>query len=119
MTQICLIDDDHDVRRTLRTQLESGGFKVVEASNGIEGLRLVEHHPCEIVIVDLIMPEKEGLSTILELKTRFPQLGILAISGRAEYLTLARELGADGSLPKPIHVTMLLDNVRKIVDARA
>lgn len=119
MTQICLIDDDHDVRRTLRSQLESGGFKVVEASNGLEGLRLLEHHPCEIVIVDLIMPEKEGLSTILELKTRFPQLGILAISGRAEYLTLAQELGADEALPKPIHLATLLDNVRKLVRAKA
>jgi len=118
MTQICLIDDDHDVRRTLRSQLESGGFKVVEASNGLEGLRLLEHHPCELVIVDLIMPEKEGLSTILELKTRFPHVRILAITGRADYLKLARELGAHEALPKPIHVATLLDTVRKLVESK-
>jgi DNA-binding response OmpR family regulator len=120
MTQICLIDDDHDVRRTLRTQLESGGYKVLEASNGHEGLRLVELHPCNIVIIDLVMPEKEGLSTILEIKERFPHVRILAITGRdVQYLKLARELGAHETLSKPIHSATLLDAVHKLARSEA
>jgi DNA-binding response OmpR family regulator len=115
MTQICLIDDDHDVRRTLRSHLESGGYKVIEASNGHEGLRLLGHHACEIAIVDLIMPEKEGLSTILEIKERFPRVRVLAITGRdAQYLKLAGQLGADETLAKPIHTAALLECVRRL-----
>jgi DNA-binding response OmpR family regulator len=115
MTEVCLIDDDHDVRRTLRNHLESDGFKVVEGSNGHEGLRLLEHHPCKIAVIDLIMPEKEGLSTILEIKSRFPHLRILAISGRdVQYLKLATELGADETLSKPLHMATFLAAVRRL-----
>jgi CheY-like chemotaxis protein len=120
MTQVCLIDDDHEVRRTLRSQLESGGFKVVEASNGHEGLRQLEHHVCEIAVVDLIMPEKEGLSTILEIKSRFPHVRVLAISGRdVQYLKLAGELGADETLSKPLHSATLLNAVQKLAGPAA
>jgi DNA-binding NarL/FixJ family response regulator len=116
MTEVCLIDDDHAVRRTLRNQLESGGFKVVEASNGHEGLRLLEHHDCKIAVIDIIMPEKEGLSTILEIKSRFPQVRILAISGRdPQYLKLATELGAHETLSKPLRTESFLDAVRRLV----
>lgn len=120
MTHICLIDDDHDVRRALRSLLESAGYNVIEASNGHEGLRLLEHHASDIAIIDLIMPEKEGLSTILEIKERFPRVRMLAITGRDDqYLKLARELGAEGTLSKPIRKAALLDAVRKLAGPAA
>jgi CheY-like chemotaxis protein len=118
MTVVCLIDDDHDVRRTLRAQLESAGYKVIEGSNGHEGLRLLGHHDCDIVVVDMIMPEKEGLSTILDIKQRFPHVRTLAITGQdAQYLKLARELGADETLSKPFRSATLIEAVRKLVAA--
>lgn len=120
MTQICLVDDDHDVRRTLRTHLESAGYKVLEASNGHEGLRLLGHHPCNIAIVDIIMPEKEGLSTILEIKEQHPHVRIIAISGRdVEYLKLARALGADETMAKPIRSAALIEAVNKLAGSGA
>ena len=76
---------------------------------------MLEHHAFEIAIVDLIMPEKEGLSTILEIKSRFPQVRVLAITGRdVQYLKLAGELGADETLSKPIHAAALLECVRRL-----
>ena len=120
MTQICLMDDDRDVRRILRTQLEAAGYDVIEASNGHEGLRLLAQNACDIAIVDLIMPEKEGLSTILEIKERFPRVRMLAITGRdVQYLKLARELGAEETLSKPIHAAALLEAVRKLAGPAA
>src|SRR5688572_234064 len=81
MQRILVIDDDEQVRALLYEILDRAGFKVVEATNGVEGLKLYRAQPADLVITDLIMPEKEGVETILELRREFPDVRVVAISG--------------------------------------
>jgi DNA-binding response OmpR family regulator len=81
MTKRLVIEDDDRLRTTLRKMLERSGYEVVVASNGKEGIKHFREAPCDLVITDLIMPEKEGLETIRELKEEVPDIKVIAISG--------------------------------------
>lgn len=104
---VLLIEDDADVRRLLHTLLEHMGRDVIEAADGPAGLDLFRAHPTPVVITDLLMPVKEGLETIRELRSLSPDVRILAISGGGrslgarDVLGMARGLGADSVLQKP------------------
>ena len=94
--------------------LRRAGYEVVEASNGIEGLRLYREKRPHLVITDIVMPKKEGLETILDLKREDPQLKIIAISGGGRvgpesYLDIAEGFGADRILAKPFDSKELLE----------
>jgi len=104
------------MQRALRDHLELDGFKVREASNAYEAVRLIEYHDSEIAIVDLAMTAREGLSTVLEIKKRFRHnVRVLAIVDiDAQALGLAHALGADDAVPKPVHPARLLACVRKM-----
>ena len=120
MAQILIIDDDDQLRLMLRKTLERSGYEVVEAPNGKEGIKRFREMPCDLVITDLIMPEKEGIETIVELKKDFPDVKIIAISGGdrskpESYLNLAKQLGAKRVFPKPIDREELLNAVRELL----
>jgi DNA-binding response OmpR family regulator len=120
MARILVIDDNPAVRSILLGALESAGHEVLLASNGAEGLELQRGHSSDIVITDIIMPEKEGLETIRDLRQLYPNLGIIAMSGggksvsTSSYLTTAGELGAEVLL-KPFHSAALLATVEKLL----
>lgn len=128
MKRILVIEDDAAHRRMLKTGLEEVGYEVVEAQNGKVGLRLYHQQPCDVVITDIFMPEKEGLETILELKRQFPAVKIIAISGggfRGSYagrpgadnvLEAAKEFGADHILYKPVKIERLLVMVEELLN---
>jgi len=110
------IDDEELARFTLREILETAGHEVVEAPNGNAGCEFQKAHPCDPVITDMIMPEKEGLETIVELKKDFPDLKIIATSGggrtrNLDFLQLAGELGADQIIVKPFSEDELMKGV--------
>jgi len=95
-----VIDDDASVRRTLCSQLETAGFQTVEAGKGTTGMAAVRQTKPSVVVVDIIRPEREGLSTIKESKEKHPATRILTISGggigdAGRYLQFALNLGAD------------------------
>lgn len=121
MTRVLVIDDNVDLRSILRLTLEANGFDVAVASEGAEGLEEMERSPADIVITDLFMPEKEGMETIFELRQRFPQVKIVAMSGGApwpkatDYLAFAPDAGADAVLRKPFESSELIRIIRKIV----
>ena len=120
--RVLIIDDDEQLRALLREILERAGFAVVEAANGVEGLRLFRGDPADLVITDLIMPDKEGVETILELRREFPEARIIAISGGgrngcANYLPIAARLGARRTLAKPFSRQEILDSVRETLTA--
>jgi len=124
MKVILVIDDEPQMRRMLRMMLEREGFAVLEAENGEVGLRLIQESHIDLVITDLIMPEKEGLETIMEMRSAFPRLNIIAISGggRAEpdgYLKMAESLGAARVFSKPLDRSELLDAVHDIIGRAA
>lgn len=116
MAKILVIDDDDMVRYSMRSVLESAGHEVVEAENGVDGLSRVPGQSFDLVVTDIIMPEKEGVETIIEMKSTFPALPIIAISGGGPdgytgYLETAKALGADGILQKPVTPEALLKAV--------
>ncbi len=117
MARILLIDDDIRVLETYCQMLERAGYEVVKATGGKEGTRVFRDNPTDLVITDIVMPGKEGLETIIELRRNFPELKIIAISGGAflepkDYLELAKQFGATCTLTKPIEQEELLETVR-------
>ena len=120
MARILIIDDDVQVQDMLRETLEQEGYETVTAANGKDGTDLYRQNPFDLVITDLIMPEKEGISTIKELKQEFPDVKIIAISGGGkigpdEYLHMAKFLGAKYTFTKPVEHKTLLEAVRELI----
>jgi CheY-like chemotaxis protein len=121
MPSILIADDETDVRRFLRTVLEGAGHKVWEASNGKEAAALIRRTKFDVVIMDLAMPEGEGLETIQALKKEHPDLRIIAMSGSfpdvylGTILRMAELLGAKASLPKPCSTDDVLKTVQRVL----
>ncbi|MBW2064289.1 MAG: response regulator [Deltaproteobacteria bacterium] len=112
MSRILVIEDDPKIRKVLRKLLEREGHDVEEASDGLEGLRLYRKKPADLVITDIIMPRKEGLETILDLRREFPDVKIIAISGGGRlgphlYLEVAEGFGAFRVFSKPFDLEEL------------
>lgn len=112
MSRILLIDDDDALRKMLRLTLLQLGHSVIEARNGREGLEAHAHHPIDVVLTDIIMPEKEGLETIMELRRGQTPARIVAMCGGGridaqDCLALARRLGAQSVLEKPFTIEQM------------
>ena len=118
MKRILVVDDEEDVRRVACSFLEDAGYETVEAGNGLEALEELQRAPCDLVLTDLVMPEKEGAETVMELRKLYPDLGIIAMSGVVGsefYLRAARMLGAGATLLKPFTREELIDSVEAIL----
>jgi DNA-binding NtrC family response regulator len=120
MAQILIIDDDDHARAVLRQALERAGHSVLEAADGREGLRVYCVSPAEIVITDILMPEQNGLETIMALRKEFPDVKIIAITGggktgRMDFLYVAERLGALYTFHKPFELRELMDAVHELL----
>jgi len=119
---VLVIDDDEAMREYVCFILKKAGFLVMAASNGVEGLSLVKEQVPDVIITDLIMPEKEGLETIREIRELHPQCGIIAMSGAANsitYLAMADCLGAQIVMQKPLNREQVLGAVKTTLAAQA
>lgn len=124
MAKILVIDDDAQVREMMSLILTRGGHTVTEAVDGEDGLRSARSRPFELVVTDIVMPNKEGLETIVELRRNMPGVKIIAISGGGriaptDYLSIAKRLGADRVFAKPVERRALLDAVSELVGEKA
>ena len=111
---VLVVDDDAAVRRMLRLMLRDEGFEVDVAEGGEEGLKHLEDHPPDAVVLDLEMPEMDGRTFYRELRNRgfdTPVLVVSAYGARAA----RRELGAEASLDKPFEPEALISAVRELV----
>jgi CheY-like chemotaxis protein len=122
MPRILIADDDQQIRRLIRRILEPHGHEVTEAADGREAMRLSGEPRPDVLIIDLIMPEMEGLETIREIRADCPHARIIAISGGGmapseAYLHLAERLGADVCLPKPFGPAQLVEAVNGLLEA--
>ncbi len=122
MARILIIDDDDQVRAMLMQAMRRQNFEAAEARNGMEGLKLNRERPADLIITDIIMPEKEGIETIRELKKEFPDVKIIAMSGGGRigpdsYLKMARGLGASQTLKKPVDLKVLIAAVNDLLGA--
>jgi DNA-binding response OmpR family regulator len=120
MAKILIIDDDLAFRQMIRLLLGRLGHAVIEACDGNEGVaRFKAEHP-DLVICDIVMPDKEGIQTILEIRALAPEGRIIAMSGGGvnvglDYLTAALKLGANLILPKPFRLAELRTMVEQLV----
>ena len=115
--RVLVIDDDRAVRDCVCQTLARAGFDAVPAADGGEGLQLVESHQVHLVITDLVMPEREGLETVKQLRGRYPEVRVIAMSGafEGEYLKAAARMGAEATFLKPVDTGRLLAAVRDLL----
>jgi len=117
---ILVIEDNALARFTLREILEDADYEVIEAEDGDQGIELQNQHGFDLVVTDIIMPKKDGLDTISELKSAYPDLPIIAVSGGgrtrdSDVLDAAREAGADRVLHKPFTNEELVEIVASLL----
>jgi len=103
---ILVVEDDAAVAFTVREMLSSAGYQVTTAANGVEAIEAYRRSRSDLVVTDLIMPEKDGLETIIDLRRGDPAVRMLAMSGggrtrNMEFLGMARRLGVRVTLSKP------------------
>lgn len=118
MAKILVIDDEPQVRRLIKQMLTRAGHDVAEAADGDEGLASLRMQMPDIVITDILMPNKEGIETIREVRRQAPALPILVISGNAGstlYMEMAKMLGAHAALAKPFRTAELLRAVTDLL----
>ena len=120
MATILVIEDDDLHALYLKKALEGSDYSVMLAVDGNEGLRQYKLHGADLIITDLIMPEKEGIETIQELVRLDPRVPIIAISGGGGnqpdiYLEIASKLGARRTFAKPYSTKALLAAVQELI----
>ena len=101
--KVLVVDDDEHFRALARSMLEPDGFEVVEAVNIEHCLSQLRDHAVDAVVLDMVMPGRDGIEAVQELKRRFPEIRIVAVSGAEQsdvYLSVSAHLGADASLEK-------------------
>jgi len=111
--KVLLIDDDIELLRLMAARFHAAGAQVELALDGQAGLARFKARPAALVVTDIIMPNREGIETIVALKRANPATRIIAISGGyrvgpEDFLALARQVGADAALAKPLRLAALL-----------
>jgi YesN/AraC family two-component response regulator len=120
MSKVLIIDDEPYILLMLKKMLEKAGYEVDLASNGKEGMDLFAKASADLVITDIIMPDKEGLEIIMEMKKQRPDLKIIAISGGGRispesYLECAAHFGASRVFQKPFKQKELVSAVNELI----
>jgi DNA-binding NtrC family response regulator len=118
MANVLVIDDDVQILWVIRKILEKEGHKVISAPDGEVGMQLYQNAPYDLVITDMIMPNKSGINLISDILRDYPEARIIAISGggaiEAErYLQIAKSLGVARTLTKPFSMQSLLEAVNE------
>lgn len=118
--RILVIDDEPTALDLLRRILEMNGYEVLSAVNGQKGVELFQQQPCDLVITDMVMPVKDGLQTILDLRSEEPDLPVIAISGggtisKERYLAVAGYLDNVITIAKPFAIEDITQAVKKLL----
>ena len=116
MAHILVIDDDSATRVLLRTILEMDGHAVVDAFDGNEGLKCLQHRLPDLVITDIFMPGRDGLSVIQQIRKYHPMVQVISVTaGVGDDCAKAKELGAARTFVKPISVPEMQKAVREVL----
>jgi DNA-binding response OmpR family regulator len=120
MARILVVDDDQVLRGALRVVLEAAGYEVIEAADGDAALRLYDEQGADLVLVDIFMPERDGLEVIRALCAAIPQPKIVAMSGggrtgNLDVLEAAAAFGAARTFRKPFESRALLAAIRELL----
>ena len=118
--RIVVADDESGMRLLLSVILTGAGYEVLEASNGLEAVRLCERGGIDLLLTDLVMPDHEGLETIRRMRQERPDIPIVAMSGAFDgnFLEVARAMGAAAVIQKPFRPEQVLKVVGQVLDER-
>jgi len=122
MARILVIDDDPDTGAMLEQILKPAGYEVILAADGREGVMRHRTSPADLVITDLYMPIQDGFETIRELRSCFPEVAIIAMSGTTDtgaMLSIAQNVTAVGILRKPFLTDELLAAVARALGGQS
>lgn len=117
---ILVTDDDESLRNSLRRTLKKGNYTVLEAAEGRQGLTVLKTQTVDLILLDIFLPDKEGLETLTELRQSYPGIKVIAMSGGGakgwlDVLNLARMLGAQRTLTKPFNREELIKAVEQLL----
>jgi DNA-binding NtrC family response regulator len=120
MKTILVIEDDTGFQLLLKKMLERQGYQVLLASNGNEGMKIIREYNTDLIVTDIIMPEKDGIEVIREVVAEYPKIKIIALSGGGRinadtYIEMASKLGAHRTIFKPFKQELLLTTVRELL----
>lgn len=116
--KVLVVDDDEQFRALVRAILEPEGFEVIESQDIRQCFMQLRDDAVDALILDMVMPERDGIEALQELKELFPEVRIVAVSGAEEselFLTVSAHLGADASLDKS-RISALGPLVRLVLD---
>lgn len=114
---ILVIDDEERIRAVIIQKLLQSGYQLHQAENGKEGVKVVQQESIDLVITDILMPEQEGIETVLYLKKHNPDIKIITISAPSNnnYLKITEHLGAERSFEKPLNLAELANVVAELL----
>ncbi len=117
MARVLIVDDEAPIRRVLRVKLEQSAFEVEEAGDGAQAIEQLDRTTFDLVVADIVMPNRDGLEVIMHLRKKAPGAKVIAISapGNQLYLDVARSLGADHVFTKPFELAELARVARELV----
>ncbi len=120
MAKILVIDDDNDFRSMLCDLLKRSAYTVIESTDGKEGLNMNKIEKPDLIITDIVMPNKDGIEIIISLHKEYPEIKIIAVSGGGLaqpflYLQMAKTLGANQVFTKPINNKKFLEAVNSLL----
>jgi CheY-like chemotaxis protein len=118
--RVLVIDDSKVIRRTVEAMLRDAGYAALAAADGREGMEMWRETQPDLVLTDIMMPERDGIETMMEIRRHCPQAKILAMtgfnhSGSVDFGEMLRRLGADDVLIKPFAPEVLLAKVDRLV----
>jgi CheY-like chemotaxis protein len=121
MAFVLVVDDDPVFREIARAMLQAGGHEAAVAEDGVKGLRAVEARPPDLAVVDMLMPNRDGIEVLADLRRRWPAVKVIMVSAGARLLDAdallgaAKALGADATLGKPLQQAVFLDLVASLL----
>jgi len=115
--RILIVDDEEDLREILRHNLTKNGYKVLEAEDGIQALQVLERKSVDLIILDIMMPEKDGYEVCREIQARKLDIPIIFLTAKDSEFdeVLGLELGADDYIKKPFSVKALISRIRTVL----
>lgn len=119
--RVLVVDDEETLRLTMKARLQSNGFEVSTASNGEEAIEVMKAHPFDIALLDVNMPQLNGLQVLEVIRERYPTTDVIMLTGFADFSTAIEclKMGAKDYLVKPIEPTELLTRLQALIRTRS
>lgn len=114
---IAVVDDEVKIRDMVKTYLQSEGFETLEAEDGTAAVQLVENHEVDLMLLDVMMPQKDGLQTLRDIRLNHKKLPVIMLTAKSEEIDklLGLEMGADDYITKPFSIRELAARIRAVL----